>query len=408
MRILYLCHRFPYPPTSGGTVRPFNMIKHLHHVGHEVVVCSLTRSAEQTRDAQGIAPYCTEFHIGEVDDRMQTLRMIATVPTPITASASFFHSSKLARTIRRLLAQRRFDLIFVHCSSVAHYVADVEGVPKILDFADMDSQKWLEYAQHKPFPKSLAYLWEGKRLLAEEKRLAKRFDFNTAITRSEHKTLLDFGVDTPSDWFPNGVDSAFFTPPQEAGYDPGTIAFIGRMDYFPNQQCMQDFCADVLPLLKARRPAIKLLIVGADPSAEVRKLGDIEGVHVTGSVPDVRPYVTRAALTVAPLRIARGTQNKILEAMAMGVPVVCSSVAAGGVDAVPGEHFLTADTPQEVCDAILRILDDRGHRDRLARAGRARVLSNHAWPTSMKRLDAIIERCIRNHLPRQQLRAQSS
>ena len=393
MRILYVCHRFPYPPRRGGTIRPFNMIKHLAQ-SHELVVCSLSRSDRETHDAQGIAPFCAEFHIGQVDNRVQTLRMIATLPTPLTASASFFHSSKLARDIRRLLSEQKFDLIFVHCSSVAHYVANVQGIPKILDFGDMDSQKWLEYAQHKSFPRSLGYWWEGTRLRAEEKRLARRFDFCTAITGAERQTMIDYGITTPTDWFPNGVDNSFFAPIADVAHDPDTVVFIGRMDYFPNQQCMADFCVDVLPRLQARRPSIKLQIVGADPSPEMRKLGELPGVTVTGTVPDVRPYVTRAALTVAPLRIARGTQNKILEAMAMGIPVVCSSVAAGGVDAVPGEHIVTADSPDDMCNAILRILDDPTERARLAQAGRARVLSNHAWPSSMKRLDTIIERCV--------------
>ncbi len=393
MRILYVCHRFPYPPRRGGTIRPFNMIKHLHQSGHEVVVCSLSRSDRETQDAQGIAPFCTEFHIGQVDNRVQILRMIATLPTPLTASASFFHSGKLARDIKRVLAEQKFDLIFVHCSSVAHYVADVRGIPKILDFGDMDSQKWLEYAQHKSFPLALGYWWEGARLRVDEKRLARHFDLCTAITRAERQTMIDYGITTPTDWFPNGVDNGFFAPITEVAHDPDMIVFIGRMDYYPNQQCMVDFCAEVLPRLQSRRPAIKLQIVGADPSPEIRKLGELPGVTVTGTVPDVRPYVTQAALTVAPLRIARGTQNKILEAMAMGIPVVCSSVAAGGVDAVPGEHIVTADAPEDICNAILRILDDPAERARLAQAGRARVLSNHAWPSSMKRLDAIIERC---------------
>jgi sugar transferase (PEP-CTERM/EpsH1 system associated) len=407
MRILYVCHRFPYPPRRGGTIRPFNMIRHLSR-SHEVVVCSLTRSPQQTRDAEGIAPYCAEFHVGEVDDRVQALRMIATVPTPLTASASFFHSTRLARRIRRVLAGQKIDLIFVHCSSVAHYVQHIGSIPKILDFGDMDSQKWLEYSQHKPFPLSLGYWWEGRRVLAEEKRLARRFDFCTATTRAEHQTLLDFGIDTPSDWFPNGVDSSYFTPPEPLDYDPDTVVFVGRMDYFPNQQCMADFCRDVLPLLKSRRPSVKLQIVGAEPNAAVRRLGTIEGVTVTGSVPDVRPYLARAALTIAPLRIARGTQNKILEAMAMGVPVVTSRLAAGGVDAVPGQHLLAADTPQEQCDAVLRLLANAGERARLAQAGRARMLSNHAWSSSMQRLDGVIDRCLGSFSPGSRLPALSS
>lgn len=406
MRILYVCHRFPYPPKRGGKIRPFNMIRHLAQ-SHEVVVCSLARSAEEAEEGRGIAAHCAEFHVATVDDRVQTLRMIATLPTPITASASYFHSTRLKRTIRRLLAERRFDLIFVHCSSVAHYVAHVTDVPKILDFGDMDSQKWLEYVAYKPWPLSWGYWWEGKRLLAEEKRLAGRFDYCTATTRAEWETLNSYGIGTPSDWFPNGVDAQAFAPSAEP-YDPDAICFIGRMDYYPNQHAMLWFCQHVLPLLRERRPNVKLAIVGADPSPAVRRLGELPGVTVTGSVPQVQPYVTRSALTVAPLAIARGTQNKILEAMAMGVPVVASRKAAGGVDAVAGEHLLVADTPEQYRDAILRVLEDPAERARLAAAGRARVLSHHAWASSMKRLDTIIDRCVARFAPDRRLYPQTS
>jgi sugar transferase (PEP-CTERM/EpsH1 system associated) len=391
VRILFVCHRFPYPPKRGGKIRPFNMIRHLAR-SHEVVVCSLARSPEEQAEAAGIAPYCAEHHVARVDEPVQWARMIARLPTPLTASAAYFHSPRLARTIERLLAQRRFDLILVHCSSVAHYVSRVRDVPKILDFGDMDSQKWFEYARFKPLPLAPGYWWEAIRLAAEEKRLARRFDLCTATTRAEWETLESYRTGTATDWFPNGVDSEYFAPVDET-YDADTIAFVGRMDYYPNQQCMFAFCRDVLPLLKARRPALRLLIVGADPSSRVRRLGEIAGVTVTGSVADVRPYVRRAALTVAPLAIARGTQNKMLESMAMGVPVVSSRAAAGGVDAVPGEHLLVADSPQEFCAAVLELLGDPEKRAAIAQAGRARMLSHHAWLSSMKRLDAIIERC---------------
>ena len=266
-------------------------------------------------------------------------------------------------------------------------------MPKILDFGDMDSQKWLEYARYKPFPLSLGYGLEGVKLAREEKRLASRFDFCTTTTRAEWETLESHGTRTPSDWFPNGVDSEYFAPGDEP-YDADTIAFVGRMDYYPNQECMFEFCANTLPLLRAERPAVKLLIVGADPTPRVKRLGELPGVTVTGSVPDVRPYLRKSALMIAPLNIARGTQNKILEAMAMGVPVVTSRVAAGGVDAHDQEHFLIASTPDEYVACIKRLLDNRDERNRLATAGRQRMLSHHAWHRSMQRLDAIIERCL--------------
>lgn len=395
MKILYVCHRFPFPPKRGGKIRPFNMIRHFTAQGHKVTVCSLSRAPEEAAEGQGIAPHCERFEIGHVSNPVQVLRMVARLPLLTPSSMGFFYSPTLAKRIAELVRSETWDLIFVHCSSVAQYVEDVTGVPKILDFGDMDSQKWLEYANYKPFPLSLGYRLEGLKMLAAEKRLARKFDLCTATTRAEWETLEGYGTGVATDWFPNGVDASFFSPDGE-GYDADTISFIGRMDYYPNQECMFDFCANTWPLLKARRPGIKLLIVGADPSPAVRKLGELDGVTVTGSVPDVRPHVRRSALMVAPLNIARGTQNKILEAMAMGVPVVTSRVAAGGVDAENEAHFLVADTPSDYASSILRILDDPAERARLSEAGRERMLSHHAWPKSMARLDGIIARCLQN------------
>lgn len=395
MNILYLCHRFPYPPKRGGKIRPFNIIRHLSAQGHQVTVCSLARSHQEAQEAQGIAPHCASFEIGHVTEWLQVARMVVRLPVRTPSSMGFFYSSELAGHVRRLLGEKPWDLIFVHCSSVAQYVEHVRNIPKILDFGDMDSQKWFEYANYKPFPLSLGYRLEGAKMLAAEKRLARRFDLCTATTRAEWETLNAYGTSADTDWFPNGVDADFFHLVSEP-YEADTISFIGRMDYYPNQECMSRFCAQVWPLLRSQRPAMKLLIVGADPSPVMRKLGELPGVTVTGSVPDVRPFIRSSALMVAPLNIARGTQNKILEAMAMGVPVVTSSIAAGGVDAESEKHFLVADTPQDYARCILRILDDPAERERLAVAGRQRMLSHHAWPRSMQRLDGIIARGIQN------------
>ena len=396
MNILYLCHRFPFPPKRGGKIRPFNMIRHLQASGHQVTVCSLARSAAEAEEGRGIAAHCTAFHIGHVKEPVQFARMIARLPLTTPSSMGYFYSTALASQVRQLLAAQRWDLIFVHCSSVAQYVEHVTDVPKILDFGDMDSQKWLEYAHYKPFPLSLGYTLEGSKMLWAEKRLARRFDLCTATTRAEWQTLDGYGTGAATDWFPNGVDAQFFSP-TDGTYDADTISFIGRMDYYPNQECMQRFCDQVWPLLRQQRPQMKLLIVGADPSPAMLALGQRPGVTVTGSVPEVQPYIRGSALMVAPLAIARGTQNKILEAMAMGVPVVTSSVAAGGVDAEPENHLLVADTPQQIAAAVLRITQNPAQRQHFANSGRERMLSHHAWPRSMQRLDGIIERCLRGY-----------
>ena len=392
MRVLYVSHRFPYPPNAGSTVRAFNVIKHLSR-DHEVVVAAPVRSDAEAEAGRAIAPHCADFMMGRIGAPAAWARMIAGLPTPTPASMGYFHSADLQRQIKARLQREGFDLIVVHSSSVAPYVAGVEGIPKILDFVDMDSQKWLIYRRFKPFPLSFGYWLEGTKLAAAEKALAGRFDLCTCATDAETQSLRDFGVATPSDWFPNGVDLDFFTPGEEA-YDPDAISFVGRMDYFPNQQAMQVFCDDVFPLIRQRRPSATLAIIGAEPSADVRRLGERDGVTVTGTVPDVRDYVRRSAVNVAPLTIARGTQNKILEAMAMGVPVVTSPLAAKGVDAVAGEHLLVGASPQDYADKLLGLMADPAARESVAKAGRARVESHHSWAGSMVRFDRLVEDCL--------------
>jgi len=393
VKILFICHRFPYPPNRGGKIRPFYMIKHLSD-RHEVVVASLVRSPEEGKSGEGLQPFCKRYIMEHVTAPAALARMLARLPTAEPSSMGYFYSSRLAQRISSTLAVVDFDLIIVHCSSVAQYVEDVRGIPKLLDFGDMDSQKWLTYADIRRFPLSMGYRLEGSKLQRAETRLAAKFDLCTCTTRAEKATLDAFKAKTRTAWFPNGVNCDYFAPSTEA-YDPNLLAFVGRMDYYPNVESMREFCETTWPLIRARNQQAKLVIVGADPSRAVLKLGRLNGVEITGTVSDVRQYVRRAAVCIAPLRIARGTQNKILESLAMGVPVVSSRIAATGVDAVPGEHLLTADLSGEFAAAVLRVLSDRGERRRLAEAGRERMLSHHSWEASMSRLDDLLRECCR-------------
>jgi len=358
-----------------------------------VTVASLAHTADEAMRGAGLADHCRALIVERTTALTRAAGAIACLPTARPSTMGYFHSPRLARRIRDAHATTGFDLIMVHSSSMTPYVLDGLRTSRILDFGDMDSQKWLAYAHHKPFPASWGYYIEGRKLQRTEARLAATVDFCTCTTRGELETLASFGTAKRLDWFPNGVDSEYFQP-IDTPYDPDTICFTGRMDYYPNEQAMLEFCRHTLPLVRDAHPAIRLKIVGADPTRSVRALAAIPGVTVTGTVADVRPHLASAALSVAPLRIARGTQNKILEAMAMAVPVVTTALAARGVDAVPGEHLLTADRPRECVDAILRLLRDRACRDRLARAARARVQSHHDWGASMRKLDGIIAECL--------------
>ena len=393
MRILFVCHRLPFPPIRGGKIRPFNMIRHLHESGHQVTVASLARTPEELEAGQGLKAHCHELIAERVTEPAAMARMVLRLPTPVPSSMGNFFSPQLARRIRKALSTGGFDLIVVHCSSVAQYVASAVNIPRMLDFGDMDSQKWLAYSQFRGLPLAPGFWIEGTKLERAEKQLARAFDLCSCTTRAELETLQSFDTGAATGWFPNGVDSSFFKPSDQV-FDPDLVTFLGRMDYYPNQEAMTRFCHDVLPRVQARRPQTRLEIVGADPSPAMWRLGDLPGVSVTGSVPDVRPFLERACLTVAPLSIARGTQNKILEAMGSGIPVVCSDIAAGGVDAVPGEHLLAATTAQDYAEAVLQLLDNPGLRASLSRAGRERVLSHHNWAHSMQRFDSLLNDCV--------------
>jgi len=254
----------------------------------------------------------------------------------------------------------------------------------------MDSQKWLLYSTVHKWPISIGYKVEGTKLEREETRIANTFDYSIVVSDGEHKILKNLAPAASSDWVPNGVDVDNYKPGTEP-YDPNCISFIGRFDYYPNEQGAQWFCDAVLPKLLQRLPQMRLHLVGAEPSARVRALAAHPNVEVTGTVPEVQPYVHRSLATIAPLLIARGIQNKILESMAMAVPSVVSHESAKGVDAVPGEHLLACTSPEEYVDAIVRLAKNPELRQQIATQGQQRASEFLTWERVMQRLDRVIE-----------------
>ena len=395
MKILFLCHRLPFPPNRGGRIRSFHILKHLSRE-HDVTVATVRRSGDDATAVEQLRAVSRRQILAPVSELRSWLRALTRVPTPTPASFAYFHSSEWGRSVRGALADS-YDLVFVHCAAMAPYVAGARAAT-ILDFGDMDSEKWVAYSRRKRFPAALVYRVEEKKVRRAEVQLARRFDLCTCATRGELETLERYGAARRTGWFPNGVDAEYFRP-SPAPSDRDTICFLGRMDYYPNEDAMLWFCDRVLPEVRAQRPGTTLWIVGANPSRVVLRLGKRPGVRVTGSVPDVRPYAARATLSVAPLNIARGVQNKILESLAMGIPVVASTLAASGTETVPGEHLVTATEPREFVAAILRLLSDAPERQRLAHAGRERVRTHHDWSASMRRLDELIAACMATRRP---------
>ena len=390
MKILFLCHRMPYPPKRGGKIRPFNMIRHLAR-SHEVTVATLTRSPQERADSEDLRRHCDDLHVGHISELGAWARFGLFGLTGRPATFGYFYSPTLYRTVQHLLATRGFDAILVHCSSMGPYVEGHQGSRKVMDFGDADSEKWLEYSETSPWPISWAFRAEGKRVRAAERRLGEQFDAGSVNAPREGDVLSRY-VRCPIIVIPNGVDLEYFQPSRLSGpgYIPGRIVFTGNMSYRPNVDAVQHFAAEILPRIRQEIPDVQFCIVGMDPSAAVRRLADGDRVVVTGRVDDVRPYLDSAAVAVAPLRVARGLQNKVLEAMAMRVPVVASPAAFAGISAVAGSDLLVAAQPEEFSRAVITLLRDPADRERVAAAGLTCVRTNHNWSQLLERLEDLV------------------
>jgi sugar transferase (PEP-CTERM/EpsH1 system associated) len=275
-------------------------------------------------------------------------------------------------------------------------VLDLPGVRTVVDFVDMDSAKWGDYARRRPWPVAALFRREARRLLAFEKLVAARADASLFVTREEARLLAQAapGCANRIVAIENGVDSEYFSPmhgfasPFAAGEQP--IVFTGTMDYWPNVDAVVWFTREVLPRIRERDSRARFHVVGMNPNGQVRAL-ESDAVSVAGRVDDVRPYLAHARAVVAPLRVARGIQNKVLEAMAMGRPTVVTSACAAVLSARPGVELEVADDASDFAAKVLAVLDPERGGD-MGRLARARILADYTWPSRLARLDEVIAR----------------
>jgi polysaccharide biosynthesis protein PslH len=390
MRILFLCHRFPYPPNEGGKIRAFNMLRHLNE-RHSVVVASLAHSQQELQTGKDLQSYCQEVVAEIVPQSLRWARAARALATSTPSSVAYFYSPRLQQKIADAWQSGSFNVLWVHCAFMAQYVPSLSGGFRVLDYADIDSAKWLAYARRRAFPLSWGYGLESRKLRHFEKEVARHFQHFTVTTAGELEEFQSFGIDAPCTIIPNGVDLDYFKPqPNQPSVAP-VLAFLGRMDYFPNVDGVLYFAKEILPLIRRVVPDVKFRIIGSNPTAPVRGLASILGVSVTSFVSDVRTYLRDAAVAVVPLRISRGTQNKILESLAMGIPTVATGMAARGVQAVPGRDFLVADTPQEFAQRVIELLKSPAFGAAMARTARAHLEVTHSWSAALHRMDTILE-----------------
>ncbi len=390
MRILFVCHRLPFPPNRGGKIRPFQMIRHLAQ-RHSVTVATLAHTEEELQQGSKLREHCESLLVEVLPSRVRWARALVGLPSMRPSSGEYFWSPRLQGKIVEACQGEAFERIWVHCAFMARYVTDVHCDFKVLDYGDIDSSKWADYREHRMFPLSLGYGLEAWKLRQCEAEMARHFTRCTVTTSNELKEFESLGVTKPCTVIPNGVDIDYFNPALRTKVSAPVLAFVGRMDYFPNVDGVLRFVNQSWPKIRAQVPDAELRIVGSNPLNSVVRLGRIPGIVITGHVPDIRPYLADAAAGIAPLRIARGTQNKVLEMMSMGLPVVTSAEAARGIRASSGEHLMVAADDDTFVRYTTELLRDRELCNRLSEAGRAQVVRAHSWPASMKIVDEVLQ-----------------
>lgn len=388
MRIFFVCQRVPFPPDRGDKIVTFNEIRHLSK-NHEIHVFCLADGAGDLINVPGLRDYAasvTAIPLAKANSRLRSLRALLN-GRPLSVAA--FDEAALHEAIIRKYDEARPDLIIVFSCNVAQYAEHFAGVPRIMQFHDLDSLKWLQYGERSPMPLSWIYRIEAERLLAYERSVARRFSHALVCTAAEQRDFERLFPGIAVSLVGNGVDLDYFRP-SGAGKRPGSIVFTGVMDYFPNVDAVRWFCDEILPFVQAEMPEANLTICGSRPCPAVTRLANRKGVTVTGWVPDTRPHLDAAEVFVAPLRVARGVQNKLLEALAMGLPCIASTAAWRGTVIPQGAGIAVADDAGEFGKLVIRLLRDPSYRAQMARQARAGVESSYRWEDQMAALDRVI------------------
>lgn len=389
--ILYLVHRLPYPPNKGDKVRSYNLLKHLLRE-HRVFLGTFIDDPDDEAHVALLQGLCADLHIVRLDPRTAKLRSLSGLLAGEALTLAYYRNQALHDWVERCLASAPIDAAVIFSSAMAQYVEARPELPTLIDFVDVDSAKWTQYAPQHRWPMSWLYRREGRSLLAYERRMALQATRSFFVTDAEVALFAGLAPECAKrvDAVGNGVDSDYFSPdPARASpyaSDEEAVVFTGAMDYWPNVDAVGWFVREVLPGLRELRPQLSFKIVGRSPTPEVQALAG-EHVAVTGTVADVRPYLQHAAVVVAPLRVARGIQNKILEAMAMARPVIASADCAAAVDACQGSELLSAVSAADFSAAIVALLDDREAAAAIGQAARARVLARYSWEAHMRGID---------------------
>jgi sugar transferase (PEP-CTERM/EpsH1 system associated) len=394
--LLLLIHRIPFPPNKGDKIRSYHLLKHLAQ-RYRVHLATFVDDEDDWQHVPTVQALCASSHFAKLNPTLARVRSLQALLSNRSLSLDYYRDAGLSAWTRDTMAQHKIKRIVVFSSAMAQYAEPYADARRVVDFCDVDSAKWGQYAEQKSWPMSMLYRHEARQLLAYERKVARETDAALFVSQPEADLFRSLAPESDAriGFFNNGVDTEFFSP--ERAYDnpfpagKRAVVFTGAMDYWPNIDAVQWFAADVYPQLRARVPDVLFYVVGARPTAAVQALGQLPGVTVTGTVPDVRPYLRFAAVSVAPLRIARGIQNKVLEAMAMGCQVVVSPQALEGIEAKPDADLLVADDAAAFVEKVGALLEAGNVAPSMGPVARNTVEQRYSWPSNLARIDSRLE-----------------
>lgn len=393
--LLFLCHRIPFPPDKGEKIRAFRILEHLRQTYRVTMGCFIDDAADKAHIG-ALEAYCHELRCIDLPRETAKIRALKGLLTGSPLTVASFANAAMGRWVSEILSRQRFDAVFVYSSAMAQYVMDRDlgGAPLVMDFVDVDSDKWRQYATEAKGPMRWVYAREAKKLLTYDRRVAARADASIFVSDAEAALWRTLAPDAAgrTHGVANGIDCRYFSPRHvwtNPLVGPGPhFVFTGTMDYWPNVDAVKWFTKKVFPKLRAARPDATFTIVGSKPTSEVTALQTQDGVRVTGRVADVRPYLAHAHVAVAPMRIARGIQNKILEAMAMAKPVVTTDQGLEGIDATPDRNLLLANSEDDFFHACLRAAEPDAAA--LGLVARRLMEESYTWDSRLSGIDHLL------------------
>lgn len=394
-KLLYLVHRLPYPPNKGDKVRSYHLLKHLAG-RHRVYLGTFIDDPQDEAYVEVVRGFCAELHVAHLSPRIAKIRSLSGLLSQQPLTLAYYRNAGLQAWVDRTLREQQIDAVLVFSSVMAMFVEAASQQRQLVDFVDVDSLKWSQYAAKHRWPMSWLYRREGRSLLAFERAVASRAERSFFVTEGEADLFRGLAPECADkvEAMCNGVDADYFSPahalPSPFGAQELPLVFTGAMDYWPNIDAVTWFVAEILPRLQQNWPTVRFYIVGRSPTPAVEALAGPQ-VVVTGTVPDVRPFLRHAAVVVAPLRLARGVQNKVLEAMAMAMPVVASQECATAIDAIPERDFLTAGTISQFVSQVESILREPARAAAIGTAARQQVLARYSWDAHLSIIDRYLD-----------------